>query len=1048
MLGRCAGTPPVPIAVDLPSAPPDAASESPSGDLRTFLDRVRTLLRRHDRLRALFAAVAALSALGLLLPLTALALVGTRSTAFALLAGGGLVASLIVVAAVVLGVIVPLRRWRSDAAVARHVGRREPPVASDLLSSVELDDAAIPSRRGAPSPALIAALVGATAERVRVLDPRALVPGRTVRQAAFACAGALALHAGVAVAAPGVLADGWRRMTESPRAPFDGAALTPTPLVGDLRVTLEAPSYTRRPASVLESSSGEFRAMPGTRVTLETRAIEPVVSATVIVERLDGGSAPGHADGDHVAMELDGDVLRAEFVVDGPLRYRFQVERADHRRFVETTPRHVEIEPDLAPSVQLLAPADDLDVTSMKRIELGITAEDDHGIAKVELVWSTASGTGSAEVTRKTLELLEVPGVQSTVQAKVVWDLAEVALPPGARVDYHVEVTDGDVVRGPNVGTSRVFHLRVFSPRERHEQNLVRQEEVAEKMLRVLGGRLVHAGAGGNDLAIRDELRRIGSEVIVELGTLVAAFDKDPQADKRLTKDLEAMRGRLDKLSAAEAKVLDKLPKRQPGGDPPKGTGARFGHVDKQLIAELEDDVIALADWLDRERMESLLDVADEIAAHRKRLDELLEEYARTGDPRLKAEIEREMRALEQRLAELARMRSGMDAEVLDQFVHSEAMQDKRAGDCIEEVRKLFASGQVEEAQKKLAECGAKLDAAAGAMESALEQLRGDRFSEEQQKLDQLQDQLADLTQDQAEIAAEADRLFERYADKADQMMEDLGKEAKKRLSSTLDKLRDRIKDIPPQGLTPFAEEELDIVERRLDDLDKMLDDGDIAEALGMARQAKQSLDTVSAELEAAIEDDPQSSWADETAESLEAVERAHPHADKLIEELDELAPSPDQIMDKDDKKALDRLRRRQAAAEEQAKKLSEKATQMAPELPGTAGSEIAEKVDEAARHMDQAEGRMKARDPSAARDSARQAAEALEKARQSARSAARQQMQDGGAGLDQEPIRIPGADEYRAPEHFREDILEAMKKRAPEGYDEMIKRYYEELIR
>jgi hypothetical protein len=1046
MLGRCAGTPPVPFAVDLPTAPPDAASESPSGDLRSFLDRVRARLLRHDRLFALFAAIAALTGLALLLPLAALALVGTRSTAFALAAGGGLVASLVVIAAVVLGVIVPLRRWKSDAAVARHVGRREPPVASDLLSSVELDDAAIPSRRGAPSPELIAALIGATAERIRVLDARALVPGRAVRQAAFVCAGIVALHAGVAIAAPGVLADGWRRLTEAPRAPFDGAALTPTPLVGDLKVTLDAPSYTRRPQSVLDSSSGEFRAMPGTRVTLETRSIEPVIAAFVVVERLDGGSEPG--DSEHLEMELDGDTLRAEFVVDGPLRYRFQVERPDHKRLVEVTPRHVEIEPDLAPSVQLLAPAEDLDVTSMKRVELGVTAEDDHGISKVELVWSTASGSGKPEVTRKTLELLDSPGVQSTVQAKVVWDLAEVALPPGARVDYHVEVTDGDTVRGPNVGTSRVFHLRVFSPRERHEQNLVRQEEVAEKMLRVLGGRLVHHAHGGDDLAIRDELRRVGSEVIVELGTLVAAFDKDPQADKRLSKDLEAMRGRLDKLAAAEARVLDKLPKRQPGGDPPKGTGARFGHVDKQLIAELEDDVIALADWLSRERMESLLDVADEIAAHRKRLDQLLEEYARTGDPRLKAEIERELRALEQRLAELARMRSGMDAEVLDQFVHSEAMQDKRAGDCFEEVRNLFAAGKVDEAQKKLAECGASLDAAAGAMESALEQLRGDKFADEQQKLDELQDQLADLTQDQQEIAKEADRLFERYADKADQMMEDLGKEAKKRLSSTLDKLRDRIEDVPPSGLTPFAQEELDIVERRLDDLEEMLADGDIAEALGMARQAKQSLDTVSAELEAALEDDPQSQWADETAESLDAVERAHPPADKLIEELDELAPSPDQIMDKDDKKAMEKLRRRQAAADEQAKRLADKARQMAPELPGTSGAEIGEKVDEASRHMKQAEGRMKARDPSAARDSARQAAEALEKAKQSARSAARQQMQDGGAGLDKEPIRIPGADEYRAPEHFREDILEAMKKRAPEGYDEMIKRYYEELIR
>ena len=43
------------------------------------------------------------------------------------------------------------------------------------------------------------------------------------------------------------------------------------------------------------------------------------------------------------------------------------------------------------------------------------------------------------------------------------------------------------------------------------------------------------------------------------------------------------------------------------------------------------------------------------------------------------------------------------------------------------------------------------------------------------------------------------------------------------------------------------------------------------------------------------------------------------------------------------------------------------------------------------------------------------------------------------------------GADEYRAPERFREDLLEAMKKKsaqAPEGYDDLIKRYYEELVK
>ena len=56
-----------------------------------------------------------------------------------------------------------------------------------------------------------------------------------------------------------------------------------------------------------------------------------------------------------------------------------------------------------------------------------------------------------------------------------------------------------------------------------------------------------------------------------------------------------------------------------------------------------------------------------------------------------------------------------------------------------------------------------------------------------------------------------------------------------------------------------------------------MVADGDLAEALGMARQAKQSLDTIAGELEAALNDDPKSKWADATQDALDGVERAAP---------------------------------------------------------------------------------------------------------------------------------------------------------------------------
>jgi hypothetical protein len=227
-----------------------------------------------------------------------------------------------------------------------------------------------------------------------------------------------------------------------------------------------------------------------------------------------------------------------------------------------------------------------------------------------------------------------------------------------------------------------------------------------------------------------------------------------------------------------------------------------------------------------------------------------------------------------------------------------------------------------------------------------------------------------------------------------------------------------------------------------------MLDDGDIAEALGMAKQAKQSLDTISAELEAAIDDDPKSPWVGQTEDALDATERALPPAKKLVDELQALAPSPDQILSPDDRKDLDKLRRRQQANKDRAQRMIDRAKQMTPDLPGTSGDEIAQRVDQAKGKMSVAEARMGERDPSGAREEARAAADALDKARERAKGAARQQQSEGQTGVRDEPIRIPGADEYRAPEKFREDILEAMKKHAPSGYDELVKRYYQELIR
>ncbi len=1000
-----------------------AVAHEPKQLIPGFLGRVRALLYQHEARRAVLYAVAAVLGLAVVLPLVGYVLGTSRTTAIAVLSTAGLIVGGLLVSALVIGFLVPRRRFSDDAAVARWVGRRHEPVASDLLSAVEL--ARAPARPGAPSTELVAALIVTTEERLGDVRPEALFDRQELSRAWRWTLGAALANVIALVALPHVIGQGWRSLVLAPSSPFDGAALSEVPLVGDLEATLEFPAYAKRAPLKLPSSSGDVRGLPGTTVTLRARVLQPSKSAELVFE------GEGQ-DTKSVAATLVGDQLSAKLTIKQSTRYRFALVSPTGQRSIETTTRTIEAEPDQAPVVQLMAPADPLDVTNLRRVELAYVIEDDYGITSAELVWDAGKEHGKKAITLD-------PTTSSRAQGKVLWDIAEVQVPSGGEVRYWIEAKDNDTVEGANVGRSREYHLKVVSPRERHEETLERHQDVAEKLLKNLGGRLVMDPdeTAPATKGARDEMNRQLREAVIELGSVAAAFDKDPHASDALRKALAQMRERLDRMANTEQKWI---PKGKPAA---KGAYAGF---DSKLVPELEDDTIVLADWLDRERLEGTLDISDEIAAHQKRLAELLAQYQRTKDPRLLDEIEREMKALDRLYAELDKHNRGMAEDVLDQYVNRDAMEAQQGSSCMEDVRKLVRAGQVAQAQQKLEQCRNQHDRAASALEGSLAGLRGDRFTDEQKKLDEVMNELADVAKDQDDIAAESNRLFESYAEKADEVAKDKRREAAKKVDALVDKLRRRIHDITEAGLTPFAKEELDIVERRLKDVETMVDDGDLAEATGMAHQAKQSLDTIAGELEAAIEDDPKSKWADATQDALDDVNKAKPIAKDLITELQSLTPRPDQIMSPDDMKAMERLRRRQAMNQARAKKLADRTKQLGADLPGDTGAELGKKLGGAIQQMGTADERMRSKDPSGSREATRAAADALAKARDRARSAARQAQE--GTNVGEEPIRIPGADEYKAPEHYREELLEAMKKGKPEGFDEQLRRYYEELAK
>jgi hypothetical protein len=1006
--------------------------------IRAFLAGVRIRLRR----RALARAGLYLASAAIFLAVAAPLVAGASGSGRAIAWIGALAALTTFMFAFAAGLFAPRRRWRSDRAVAAYIGRRVPRIGSDLLSAVELN-AAGPARAvrgGEFSPALITALTRSMTERLGGIAPAEIVSRQPLWRPVRAAGVAAAFAALVAVTAPGRLAHGWRAMLDrsTPPGSFGGAAASPVPLVGDLEVTLHFPRYTRRDIAVLANASGELRVVPGTRVRIDTTALEPASAAWIAFDEQGEKLLP---------LEVTLGQLGGEFEVRAPLKYRFLLQGPDGLRRVESTARSIEIEPDTVPRVELHAPGEELDVTGLKRIELAYVAEDDYGLSRADLVWDGPDGKPRRmpiELPRSGDAAAGAPPPRSA-QNKLFWDLADVPLQPGVRIAYHVEVFDNDEVNGPKAGHSKTFTLRVLSPRERHERLIELQRELFEKMVRALGGRLTIDPADG---VAHEPLHRDTAGVVVELGTAAAALGNDRMAAKQLVSALGEMRGRLDRLVRREARLLKRVAAREERDKLPAALATQLGGSDRAQAAELEEDVLLLADWLDRQDLENLLAINDEIKNHRERLDKLFAEYQRTKSPEIRAEIERELRALEQRLAELERRSQRMPADVLDQFVNTEAMRTKEADDCLAEVRRLFASGDVEAAQRKMRQCAEQLDQAAAALEQSLDQLRGDRFSEQQKKFEELRSEIADLAGDQQQVAGEADELQRRYAEQAKDLMREAMEERREELNDLVGKLRRRVAQVPESGLGQFVEEETSAVKSRVADIERLLADGDLAEALAMAREAEAGLETVESELGAALEEEGRA-FRKVGERGLEAVGRALPVARKLVGELEKATPPPSRILDREDLERLERLSRRQQALEQRANRLAQRSREMADELPGESGTRMSERLGEAGQKMDRAAQRMRARDPSGARQEAREAAEKLAQAKEEAQGAARQRESEGRSGLRDEPVRIPGADEYRAPERFREDILDAMKKdQAPTPYREMVKRYYEELIR
>jgi len=967
-------------------------------------------------------------------------------------------AAVAVLGGMATGLLMTLRYVRLPARLARHVEALLPELGDSVRSAVGLASEADPAGMSA---SLRRAHLNATTQRLIQPAMRARHLRETLRRTrpflGLLVSSLIVITVTLVTAQDRTLL-GLGRAWRSPVAEGDRAEALP-PLWSDVSVTLNYPDYMMRQPLVLDGISGDITAPRGTEVLLRARADRTVKTARLLMPS------------GEVAMQVaSGRALTATFTINDSGRYRVALTTPSGDDVTEDPGHLLTVEPDNAPGVELVDPDGDKTVLPTDKIPLTWKTRDDYGITELTLVVRNLRKGGEPE--RRPLPSPKDQPKEAS--GRFTLDVSKLAVRPGDRVIISVEARDNDTVSGPKTGQSANRTLKIFSAAEHHNELIAKQEALLKRMVVQLADEMESPLTPPEDTAAHPpdmeadrwaaQVKR-GQDLGAALQTLAEEFFKDELAPPEVARALKNIRVDLmrpyDEMALLTREIVTQV---RTSLRFPEPYTARTKRLAKTAVQKLEQHILYMEDLIGRQRLFEAEEAARELASTQERLRELLKKFKEAGDEETRKQILEEMNALRQQLKELSQKLAQLQRDIPQEYVNMDALQDKDLQDPMNDIDKMLAEGDIEGAAKALEDMAKTTEQLLKEMQKSQDEYGGEDFAELREKLETFKQEMDDITQQQEGLLQESRSRLERARERARKELGEDPEQFAQRLQKEAEELVKNIKDMNPNGLLEMESEQRQEAEARAEDTARALKARDFEEAQKSVQQLQSTLEY----MRTSVADRTEGRFATgnkETRKAKDKLDQATPRARKLAEQLNKLMPDPSEHMTPEEKQAMQESARRQGRLGERARQLGAQMEEIGKDAP-IFNQEHKDGVEGARREMQNAQGDLQGQDLPGATGRQR---EALGRMQQLQKSLA--EMGKGGSGgggmplpfgdgqgsggrdgsgrgQKQQRVEIPDADQFKVPQQFRKDILDAMKENAPNRYQGEVKQYYEELVK
>lgn len=408
------------------------------------------------------------------------------------------------------------------------------------------------------------------------------------------------------------------------------------PRLVNINLRTDLPDYSGLPDAVGDPNDGNIAALKGSIVNIDATANKPLSNTYLLYD-----------DSSRANLRVDGDRISGKFTIKQNGRYTIKMSDLAGRGNPEPIWYDIQVLDDYPPSIEILFPAMDVDLSERMILPLEVSISDDYGFDRLNLVWWMISEGRQSEPTKERLSISDPQVLQQV--GRYQWDINDISPLPGDLIYYYCEVSDNDIISGPKWTKSRTYLARLPSLDEilaevqgSQEQQIIELEEVmknqeelqehineiAREMLKASEVDWENQQVAKNVLEKQRDLAERLQNLADDMQENLEDLQYNRLIGDEIVEKLQELQTLMEEIATPELKeAMKKLREALDNMDPEELRQAleEFQMTSEELLENLDRSLALMKQLAIEQKMDLLVELAERILADQNQINENVE---------------------------------------------------------------------------------------------------------------------------------------------------------------------------------------------------------------------------------------------------------------------------------------------------------------------------------------------------------------------------------------------------------------------------------------